>query len=298
MRNGWSVEPLGKIAEINPTRRSDIRSLDDATEVTFVPMAAVDDVTGTADLTRSRPLGDVRAGFTAFQEDDVIFAKITPCMQNGKAAITRGLKNGLGFGSTEFHVIRPNGRVIPEWIWYFVRQRSFRDDAQKHFRGSAGQQRVPAEFLTEYEIPVPPLTEQHAIASRINECSQRIHEILELNSELEHEVNALHSAMIEDLLPREGKRVRLSEVCSIESSLVDPRLPDFKHLLHIGGANIESATGELLELKAGSDEKLISAKFLFTRETSSTARSDLTLRRLLFPISRDFAPQIFTPFGP
>lgn len=90
-----------------------------------------------------------------FEENDVLFAKITFCMENGKAVVARGLINGFGFGFTEFHVLRPTNRVLPEWIYYFVRREAFRQEAKTKFRGAVGQQRVPQDFLETHLIPVP-----------------------------------------------------------------------------------------------------------------------------------------------
>ena len=174
------VVPISDVAEVNPRRDSRLRSLDEDLEVTFVPMAAVDEVTGTIAASEVKPLGDVRKGFTPFLHGDVIFAKITPCMQNGKSAIAQCLVNGLGFGSTEFHVLRPGREVLPQWLWYFVRQRSFREEARRHFRGSAGQQRVPATFVEQHEIPLPSLEQQRRIVSHIQECLKRVNEICRL----------------------------------------------------------------------------------------------------------------------
>src|SRR5205823_5142697 len=102
----------------------------------------------------------VRSGYTAFRDGDVIMAKITPCMENGKAAIVRNTTNSLGFGSTEFHVLRPNGVALAEYLFYFIRQESFRAAAEAEMTGSVGQRRVPAAFLQAAELPLPPLAEQ------------------------------------------------------------------------------------------------------------------------------------------
>src|SRR5207302_10765392 len=111
----------------------------------------------------------VRKGFTAFANNDVIMAKITPCMENGKAALARGLQNGIGFGSTEFHVLRSMGAVLPDYIYYFIRQESFRRAAENEMTGSVGQKRVPVDFLSAAEIPVPPLAEQVRIVNLLNQ---------------------------------------------------------------------------------------------------------------------------------
>ena len=146
----------------------------DETEISFVPMSAVDDETGTIAAPEKRAISDAWKGYKRFQNRDVIFARITPCMENGKAAIADNLINGLGCGSTEFHVFRadPN-EVVPEWIFYFVRQQIFRNEAATSFTGTAGQLRVPASFLEEKPIPVPSIPEQKRIVSRIKDVLQK-----------------------------------------------------------------------------------------------------------------------------
>ncbi|MFQ5804372.1 MAG: restriction endonuclease subunit S [Candidatus Methylomirabilales bacterium] len=178
---GWRLVKLAEICLINPSKRQ-IPDLSPETPVTFVPMAAVDEDTGTMTTTETRTLSQVRKGYTYFADGDVIWAKITPCMQNGKAAVARDLTSGFGFGSTEFHVLRPRNQMIPEWVFYYVRRPSFREQATHHFTGSVGQQRVPASFLENYEIPVPPLAEQQRIVGRIEEVTARLTEARRLRS--------------------------------------------------------------------------------------------------------------------
>ena len=175
----WPRLPIGAIATVNPRRDAALRSMDDRLSATFVPMAAVDETSGTIANPEVKALGELRKGFTPFRDDDVIFAKITPCMENGKSAVARGLVNGLGFGSTEFHVIRCGPRALPVWIWYFLRQHSVKEEARRNFRGSAGQQRVPADFLKQLEIPVPDIADQRRIVHHISVCMESIDEIRE-----------------------------------------------------------------------------------------------------------------------
>jgi type I restriction enzyme, S subunit len=159
-RSGWANVRLGDVAEINPRKSVDLEMTD---LVTFVPMAAVDEVAGTIKQGFERPLREVRSGFRQFRDEDVIVAKITPSMENGKAAVATELANGIGFGSTEFHVIRSKGAILPTFLWRFVRQRIFREEARKVMSGAVGQLRVPAEFLKGYPIALPPLAEQERI---------------------------------------------------------------------------------------------------------------------------------------
>lgn len=195
-RAEWKNYRLSEIAELNPRRPSSLQSLDEETPVTFVPMASVCEHEGSIKEHIVRPYGEVRKGFTWFSERDVLFAKITPCMQNGKAAIACGLANGIGFGSTEFHVIRPSHLVLAEWIYHFVRQQTFRSEAAKNFRGSAGQQRVPEDFLSKQKVPVPDLETQHRIVARIQDCFSRLEEIEQLQQSVKTDSTNLLGATL------------------------------------------------------------------------------------------------------
>jgi type I restriction enzyme S subunit len=132
-------------------------------------MPAVDATEGAITKPQTRRFSEVRKGFTSFREDDVIMAKITPCMENGKAAIARHLINGQGFGSTEFHVFRSTGAVLPEFIYHFIRQDVYRRAAEAEMTGSVGQKRVPQSFLETTELPLPPLHEQIRIVRSLTE---------------------------------------------------------------------------------------------------------------------------------
>lgn len=175
--DGWVVRRLSDpaVATLNP-KKSEMNGLSPETEVTFVPMSAVDEGSGMIARPEVRRLGEVKKGYTYFAENDVIFAKITPCMENGKCAIGRGLRNRLGFGSTEFHVVRSGAETTPEWLHHILRSQQVRDDAENAMHGAAGQQRVPIEFLELLEIPVPPLPEQRRIAARIETLTRPLEE--------------------------------------------------------------------------------------------------------------------------
>jgi len=155
---GFPVKPLGHkdICEINPRTRINIP---DEEIVSFVPMVDVDEKLGRIIGKKIQTYGETKKGFTPFKDGDVLFAKITPCMQNGKAAIACGLVGGIGFGSTEFHVLRAGPAVTREFLFAVVRLPSFRNQAMGAFTGSAGQQRVPTEFIKQYHLPIPPKSE-------------------------------------------------------------------------------------------------------------------------------------------
>jgi type I restriction enzyme, S subunit len=265
VKNGWKSVRMEEIADINPKRPRELRSLPDDHTVTFVPMAAVNQVSGVIVSGEAKPFRLVLRGFTYFAEGDVIFAKITPCMQNGKSAIARGLSNQLGFGSTEFHVIRPHPeKVHPEWLWHFVRQDSFRREGTHHFHGAVGQQRVSSEYLSNAIVPLPSIHEQRRIVARIKECMERVEEIEKLRRHALEERGNLFESLIEaEFQTVDGDKVRLGDVCSISSRLVDPSISEYQGFLHVGGANIESKTGKLINLMTVHDERLNSGKFVF-----------------------------------
>ena len=154
-KNGWGMRPLAECCDVNPKKGEDAR-IQKGMEVSFVPMQSVSEQ-GDIDTTVVKTYEEVQKGFTYFSEGDVLFAKITPCMENGKGAIARGLKNSVGFGSTEFHVLRPKAGVCnSEWIYAITSFPQFRQDAARKMTGSAGQRRVPASFLASYMVSCPP----------------------------------------------------------------------------------------------------------------------------------------------
>lgn len=166
---------LGDVAQINP--RFDKSSLADDVPVSFVQMASVGAADGKINVSIVRPFAEVKKGsYTPFKDDDVLFAKVTPCMENGKMAVARGLTNGVGFGSSEFHVLRPSDKVDAKYLYYFVSSQAFRKEAAGHMTGAVGLRRVPAAFLADKVIPLVPLDEQRRIVTEIEKQFSRLDE--------------------------------------------------------------------------------------------------------------------------
>jgi len=157
---GWIEQRLGECCVINPKKNTDNRLKEDLV-VSFIPMASVSENGEILEL-EDKFYRDVKNGFTYFCDRDVLFAKITPCMENGKGAVAVGLKNGIGFGSTEFHVLRP---IIDKsnsyWLYSLTSFGIFRKKAEENMTGSAGQKRVPASFLENIQVSVPPINIQN-----------------------------------------------------------------------------------------------------------------------------------------
>lgn len=168
----WEDKLLGDVCTVNP-KKIDAKNLDDNLEVSFVPMAAVSDVLGEIVNHEVKNLQDVRTGFTNFSKGDVIFAKITPCMENGKSAIVGPLVNDIGYGSTEFYVLRCKEELNNKYLYHMVRNTTFRAEAKAVMTGVVGQQRVPKTFLQEYQLLLPTLPEQHEIVRLIDDLLAR-----------------------------------------------------------------------------------------------------------------------------
>lgn len=126
-------------------------------------MEAIDEQNGTIAIQLTTLYSNIK-GFTKFQEGDLLWAKITPCMQNGKSAIARDLVNGVGCGSTEFYVLRPKSdNILIEYVHYILRAKRVLESARNSFGGSAGQQRVSGSYLKSIKIPLPPIEIQKQI---------------------------------------------------------------------------------------------------------------------------------------
>lgn len=173
---------LKYLAQINPTK-SEVSDLEPDTEVSFLPL---DYISTDGEITDkdARKLEEVYDGYTFFREGDIVLAKITPSFENGKGAICKDLKNGIGFGTTELHVFRPCEDVEPRYIWYNLRSKPFRDEAEAAMRGVAGQKRVPSEFVENYQVANISLKEQRRIADFLEHRIEPLEEMIDKKSRL------------------------------------------------------------------------------------------------------------------
>lgn len=188
---GWPVLRLRFCATVNPSR-SELNGLPEETEVSFVPMESVCEYGGLR-LDRAKPLADVSTGYTYFRDGDVVVAKITPCFENGKGSIAQGLTSGIGFGTTELHVLRPTPRLAPAFLFYLTISHPFRSIGAAYMYGAGGQKRVPDDFVRDFRHPIPVLDEQRAIAAFLDRETARIDTLIEKKQrqiELLHEKRA------------------------------------------------------------------------------------------------------------
>ena len=167
----WEVRKLERIARLKPSKSEVPLALRDDRAV-FLPMERVGS-DGRFDASEVRPISDLWNGFTYFRRGDVIVAKITPCFENGKGASLENLPTAVGFGSTEFHVIRPSKAVVSAYLYRITTLSEFRRLGADEMTGAAGQQRVPVEFIANFPIPLPPLPEQTAIVRFLDEATAK-----------------------------------------------------------------------------------------------------------------------------
>ena len=200
---------LADICEINP--KADLIS--DEMAVSFVAMQDVSE-DGKINTATVRPYQEVKKGFTFFREGDVLFAKITPCMENGKGALAVGLENGIGCGSTELYVLRPKSDVINgAWLYYLTAWPVFRVEAERNMTGSAGQKRVPKMFLEKYEVNVPSLDAQKHQVDLLN-C---VRDIIDLRRKQLAELDDLIKARFVEMFDRKYNTVLLGDVIKTTS---------------------------------------------------------------------------------
>jgi type I restriction enzyme M protein len=151
---------------VNP-RKSQVANLTPDTRVSFVPMADLNEHRIDFRPSEEKLLSEVSASYTYFENNDVLLAKVTPCFENGKAGIARSLLNGVGFGSSEFYVLRSSAQVLSEWVYFCVMHPLFRDAAVAQMTGTGGLQRVPRDYVENFLIPLPPLDVQREIVAEI-----------------------------------------------------------------------------------------------------------------------------------
>ena len=191
---GWEEIRLKRVAKLNTTR-SEVSGLDPGTSVSFLPMDAVGELGGLV-LDTDRPLRDVASGYTYFADGDVLVAKITPCFENGKGALAKGLTNGIGFGTTELHTLRPGPSLRAEFLFYLSISRPLRRLGAGQMYGAGGQKRISDDFLANFEVTLPPLPEQRAIAAVLDRETARIDTLVEKKERLLELLDEKRTALI------------------------------------------------------------------------------------------------------
>ena len=227
---------IGDICTINPSKKA-ISEQSDDTLVSFVPMADLGEYRMVFIPRETKQLSEVSASYTYFENNDVLVAKVTPCFENGKAGVARGLVNGVGFGSSEYYVLRCGQDVLPEWLYFCIMHPFFRNPAITQMTGTGGLQRVPRNFIKDFEIPLPQLNVQQEIVAEI-EGYQKV-------------IDGAR-AVIDNYKPQipidpEWEMVELEKICQINPNTINPQTayPE-KTINYIDIASVENETGRFL----------------------------------------------------
>jgi type I restriction enzyme S subunit len=196
----WEVKRGRFAMRVNPPAPR-LRALKPEDEVSFVPMDAVG-IGGGLNLEQTRILAEVSSGYTEFQDGDVVVAKITPCFENGKAALASGLLNGAAYGTTELHVLRAGPTLDRSFLFYVAISDTFRKLGESEMYGAGGQKRVPPEFNKNFRTPLPPLPEQRAIAAFLDRETGRVDRLVAKKRELIERLKEKRTALISRTVTR------------------------------------------------------------------------------------------------
>lgn len=193
----WTWARLGDIFQVNPRNHVENENID----VSFLPMASIDEGYGSNYHPEIRKWKEVKKGFTHFANNDVVLAKISPCFQNLKSAFIHDLVNGIGAGTTELHVLRMFANTIDaQYLLYFVQNPGLINAGVKTFKGVVGQQRISTDFIKEYLIPLPPLAEQKRIADKVSSLFVQLDAIDKAYEEYQELQQTMKSRLLEQAI--------------------------------------------------------------------------------------------------
>ncbi|GFN35659.1 restriction endonuclease subunit S [Tepidimicrobium xylanilyticum] len=172
----WEVKRIKYLTIVNPNK-SEVRHLPSEQEVTFIPMEKII-ATGKVDYSLTNTIENLVNGYTYFRDGDIIMAKVTPCFENGNIAIVEGLLNGIGFGTTELHVLRCNNKCFNKFLFYYLQSDVFKSKGVSEMYGVAGLKRIPTDFILNYKLGIPDYLEQEQIANYLDEKTSQIDELI------------------------------------------------------------------------------------------------------------------------
>ena len=269
--DNWDQGCLSNFCEVNP-KKAATKDLPDDFEVSFVPMTALSDILGEITDPQVRKLKEVRTGFTNFSEGDVVFAKITPCMENGKSAVVGPLVNDLGFGTTEFYVLRCSKMLFNRYLYHLVRSRTFRAEAKAVMTGAVGQQRVPKSFLEDYPLTIPSVPEQVEIVRILDSLFTKEQQAKEAAEAVLEKIDLLKKSILARAFrgelgtndPAEESAIGLLKVVLNTEKKVSPR------------QKAKSLPRELKrELRSNLEEKIV--KLFFQKDTVDISMEEIML---------------------
>lgn len=189
--------PISKVCTLKPKKSEAKALLTDDDMVSFLPMVDLNEKQIDFIPQQEKALKDVSGSYTYFKDGDVLLAKVTPCFENGKAGIAKNLTNGIGFGSSEIHTLRPNGKALAEWLYFAILSNRFVEHGVRNFTGSSGLKRVPIKVVGDYKIPVPPIEEQKVRIEKIKSLQLKLNSTEEKLTEKIKDLKALKSSLLD-----------------------------------------------------------------------------------------------------
>jgi type I restriction enzyme S subunit len=195
--SAWEVTKLKRICKVGASINEQLKKHDDQDEVVFLPMENISE-DGEIDCSIKQPIAKVKTGFSSFAKDDVIVAKITPCFENGKGACLDKLESDIGYGTTELFNLRAGDDVLPEYLYFITMTKLFRILGEGQMTGSAGQKRVPADYIRDFTIGLPALDEQQVIVEYIHNEKERIDRLIATKHEQLSALTEFKSTIISD----------------------------------------------------------------------------------------------------
>lgn len=223
--SGWEAKAIGEVCTIKPSKAEARAKLADSDEVSFAPMEDLGIGEKYLQPRRTRRLGEVSGSYTYFADGDVLLAKITPCFENGKLGVARGLTNGIGFGSSEYIVLRPGAALDAQFLYYYLSQPAFKEEGARSMTGAVGHKRVTKEFVEGSSIPLPPLPEQRRLVAIIDEAFEAI-AAAKANSEKNlQNAREVFEQSIAAMLRERGddwNASTIGEVCTLKSGTTVP----------------------------------------------------------------------------
>lgn len=283
----WKIVKLSDVCEIDPSKR-ELNGIDKTFTVSFGMMADLGEHKRSFQPTETKTINELaKGGYSYFKEEDVLLAKMTPCFENGKSGIAENLQNGIGFGSTEFYVLRSKGEIVADWIYHIISSEKFLEEGKHSLVGTTGRRRLMKQYVETFPIPLPPLEEQKQIAALF----QSIETALEQVDGQEKNLKALRKSLINKLTrkkPEFGNLLTKENCKAFPIGDLAVEVPDRTDNPQksgidrfIGLEDFES--GELTIQKYSSTEKLVSAMklckqgdVLFARRNAYLKRASLT----------------------
>jgi len=244
-KSKWEKVSLSEVCEIDPSRR-ELNGIDNSTEVSFGMMADLGEHKRAFSPTQTKTIKEVtKGGYSYFRDNDVLLAKMTPCFENGKSGVALNLKNGIGFGSTEFYVLRSSDKVLYDWIYFIISSEKFLEEGKHSLVGTTGRRRLIKNYVESFQIPLPSLAEQ----KQITELFQSIEKTIEHTERQQENLKLLHKRLIDKFVSEtpvfgnllKGKKLKQVNYAMVTKKLmrkIDPVTYGIERI--VAGENLES----------------------------------------------------------